>query len=66
VLALGVDCFVLALGVDCRFPEGPVGLNCELPDDGRAVVEVGRLDGDADRCEAAVERFAPDALDPEP
>ena len=53
VLALGVDCLVLALGVDCRLPDGPVGLNPELPDE-RGVVEADRFgvepDERADDC----------------
>jgi len=41
VLALGDDCLVLALGV-WRFPDGPVGLNPEPPDE-RGVVDPERF-----------------------
>ena len=41
MLALGDDCRVFALGV-CRFPDGPVGLNPEPPEE-RGVVEPDRF-----------------------
>jgi hypothetical protein len=41
VLALGDDCLVLALGV-CRFPDGPVGLSPEPPEE-RGVVDPDRF-----------------------
>lgn len=60
---------MFALGV-CRFPDGPVGLRPEPPEERGAVeperfgVEAERADDDrfcaADaRCEAALDRFAP-------
>ena len=74
VLELGVDCRVFALGV-CRFPDGPVGLNPEPPEE-RGVVDAERfgvvdadrfgaadpcrVDAEPVRCEAAVDRFAPE------
>ena len=69
MLALGDDCLVFALGV-WRFPDGPVGLNPEPPDE-RGVVDPDRFGVEEDRaeddrfccadarCEAALDRFAP-------
>ena len=64
-----------ALGDDCRSPDGPVGLSCEPPDE-RGVVDAERfgvvdadrfgavdpcrVDAEPVRCEAAVDRFAPE------
>jgi hypothetical protein len=59
-LAFGDEDGRLALGDDCRSPDGPVGLSCELPEDARGVVDPERVDGEADRCAAAVDWFAPE------